>query len=470
MIARQLERIIENQISKFSISNQPQGHIAQRFESLRSFGLLPSGKIRNSQHLTLEQIVSGVLSIISSRADFAGHTSLIIKSLKPVGGDKVSFMGTKSLCKALETLLNINENALNSLIKVTISDSEIYTNSYCRAAIHYKVNDKVKITYYVDKNASSLFQKDAEINYNPTQITSSVINDIVFYPSFFQAINKNLKLEAARSPVQYPEEPDTSEEIETEARDKYLGITGNSNFINMGVDCQVTWPKHETVVTFDNCQIVLMPKSKEHTTSIHIDLHKNQVNQTEARNIINQFLSMLTWCDDQHAVLEEGFSGSSRPIPIRKRDLAFATAYNWIFSKKKLDNPEVKKAIAIYREGRNAEQNFLISFAVLSYYKIVEIHHKKEELKWFRENYPIIKEKLDKQVLERLERDCGDEKIEKYLSVLCRHAVAHAGNPRNINPDDQHQIFRLHTAAQVLRMLARHIIRTEMNLSDQYFD
>lgn len=54
MIARELETIIERQISKFGISNQPYGHITQRFESLRAYGLLPRGRVRNSQHLTHE--------------------------------------------------------------------------------------------------------------------------------------------------------------------------------------------------------------------------------------------------------------------------------------------------------------------------------------------------------------------------------------------------------------------------------
>ena len=68
MIARELETIIERQISKFGISNQPHGHIAQRFESLRAYGLLPRGSVRNSQHLAHEQIVSGILSIVATIA------------------------------------------------------------------------------------------------------------------------------------------------------------------------------------------------------------------------------------------------------------------------------------------------------------------------------------------------------------------------------------------------------------------
>ena len=32
---------------------------------------------------------------------------------------------------------------------------------------------------------------------------------------------------------------------------------------------------------------------------------------------------MLTWCDDQYAVVQEGFAGNSMPVPVSKRNLVF---------------------------------------------------------------------------------------------------------------------------------------------------
>ncbi len=470
MIARQLETIIERKLSKFGISNQPWGHVSQRFESLRAYGLLPKGRVKNSQHLTNEQLVSGVLSIIASKVGFSGHTALILKALKAVGGPKASFHKKETFCEALEAIFQNEDDALENLIKVTVSDSEIYTNSHCRAAIHYMLDGQERVTYYVDRHASSLLCEGAEKDYDPSKITSSVINDIVFYPSFFRSIEKSLRYEASMPPVEYPEEPETDEELEKQQHAEYLGLTPNSRFLNIAVDCQVTWPKHETLVEFDGYKLVLMPKTGEHTTSVHIDLHKNKVTYKQARGIIHRFLSMLTWCDDQYAVVQEGFAGNPVPVPVSKRNLAFATAYHWGFDRKNPEDSDVRKAIAIYREGRNAEQNFLVSYGVLSYYKILEIRHKKNESKWFKENYPLIKDNLDKEVLKSFEEHCGDENVEKYLTVLCRHAVAHAGDPHNIDPDDYEQIVRLHVASQVLRELARHFIRAEMGLSEQSLD
>jgi Methylamine utilization protein MauJ len=470
MIARQLETIIERQISKFGISNQPWGHVAHRFESLRAYGLLPKGRVRNSQHLTHEQIVSGILSIIASNVGFAGHTALILKALKPVGGAKASFHSKETFCEALEAILKNENDALDNLVKVSISDSEIYTNSHCRAAIHYILDGQEKTAYYVDKHATSLLCSGADKDYDPSKITSSVINEIVFYPQFFISIDKSLKYEASMPPVEYPEEPETDDEMEKQQRAEYLGLTPNSHFLNMAVDCQVTWPKHETLIGFDGYKLVLMPKTREHTTSAHIDLHRNKVTSEQAMSIIHRFLSILTWCDDQYAVVQDGWSGNPVPVPVSKRDLAFATAYQWIFDRKKPDDLDVRKAIAIYREGRNAEQNFLVSFAVLSYYKILEIRHKDTELQWFKDNYPLVKNNLDNHIIKKFEEHCGNKKVEKYLTVLCRHAVAHAGDPHNIDPDDYEKIRRLYIAAQVLRELVRYFIRTEMKLSECHFD
>jgi len=40
---------------------------------------------------------------------------------------------------------------------------------------------------------------------------------------------------------------------------------------------------------------------------------------------------------------------------------------------------EQRRALAHYREGRNAEEVSLVSYAVLSYFKIIELRHKRGE-------------------------------------------------------------------------------------------
>src|SRR3546814_20039796 len=78
------------------------------------------------------------------------------------------------------------------------------------------------------------------------------------------------------------------------ARRERLGATPSSYFLNIGVDNQVTWPREETLITFDRYKLVLMPKTKDHVQSIHIDLHANRLSMEEARPVIKERKSVVS--------------------------------------------------------------------------------------------------------------------------------------------------------------------------------
>jgi hypothetical protein len=61
---------------------------------------------------------------------------------------------------------------------------------------------------------------------------------------------------------------------------------------------------------------------------------------------------------------------------------------------------------------------------------------------------------------------CGGEPPHKYIHDSCRISVAHAGKRSKSDPDDANEIVRLHTAARVMRLLARRFIKNEFGLSD----
>jgi hypothetical protein len=241
----------------------------------------------------------------------------------------------------------------------------------------------------------------------------------------------------------------------------------------MGVDNQVTWPSEETVVEFDGHKLILLPKTKENTTSIHIDLHGQRISNEGASTLFNRFLSVLAWCDDNYAILQEGWSGNPVPVPVHKRDLGFTTAYNWIFHRNSPKSPEARKAIAIYRDGRNAEQNYSVSYAVLCYYKIIELKHKgsAQARTWFRDNYRSLKaNSVIADDIAAFELARGTQQPHDYLYGACRSAVAHANKPYSSDPDDVRELRRLHVAASVLRPLARLFIEKELGVSDCPYD
>jgi hypothetical protein len=228
------------------------------------------------------------------------------------------------------------------------------------------------------------------------------------------------------------------------------------------------------IADFEGYKLILLPKTRENTTSVHIDLHENKLRSEDALTLINRFLSMLTWCDDQFAVLQGGWSGNPVPVAVPKRNLAFTTAPHWIFDREIPKSNEARIAIALYREGRNAEQNYLASYAVLSYYKIIELKHHRDDTKnWLRDNFITLKQReYLADILKVFENDCGTEKPHLYLYEACRTAVAHAKpKKRQISdPDNLPELQRLYVAAAVLRELARLFIQNELHVSDCAFD
>ena len=159
--------------------------------------------------------------------------------------------------------------------------------------------------------------------------------------------------------------------------------------MNIGVDNQVTWPEEEKLITFDRYTLVLLPKTKDNVQSVHMDLTANGLDDRDAITVINRFLSVMVWCDDNFAIAHHGCSGNPVPVPVSRRDLAFTTVYDYVFDRKLPASVDAMRALALYREARNAQQNAFVSYAVLNFYKIIEIrNHGKETVRqWFLKNF-----------------------------------------------------------------------------------
>jgi hypothetical protein len=358
---------------------------------------------------------------------------------------------------------------------LTVSGAESGTNSHGSAMLVHEADggDRRRV-FYVPREAVSRLQPGMERDFDFDVRHSRLSSELSFNRQFFERIAKAVEL--AKSHPAAPEGDDDSEydaEEARQARFQRLGARPGSRFLNIGVDNQVTWPKAETVVQFDRYTLVLMPKTKDAVQSIHIDLTANMLTDREALTVINRFLSIMTWCCDQFAVAQDGWSGNPVPIAVPRRNLAFTTATDWVFDRKILENENVRRALAVYREARNAQQNYMISYAVLNYYKIIEIGQKnpKGDVKnWFRDNFAILREKVAfRDEFEKFAKLCGDEKPHEYIYDACRLAVAHAGKDSKSDPDDANELVRLHTAADVLRIFARHFIASQFGVSNVMF-
>jgi hypothetical protein len=428
VFAKSLERILIQLCTDSDVSGEGTLDISGRFESLRSYALLPRGRENRAKALSSKEIAAAILGLAPTNAKWAGHAAKILGDLRPVGGVSASFREAPTLSAALETILT-KEAALEELVNITFSTAEIFTNSHGLTTLIYEQGGTRKLVSFVSKMALTLMNRGAEQTFDHTQMNSHSSRSLVLNQSFFSKLKT--KIETSKAFSQEPE-GDGSEYDEEEARRARLaalGVKAGSRFLNLGVDTQATWPRTESLVPFDKYQFVLMPKTREHTQSIHIDTVTHRIPDEEAKTAINRFLSILAWCTDQHAVVIGGWSGSPTPMPVPRKNLAFATAYEFPFQRSISKSDEARRALALYRDGLNSEEAGLAGYAVLSYVKIIEIRNPQGDQvrKWLGSAFQQATANSSSDAsMEHFLAACGSEGPVDYIWKACRLAVAHA--------------------------------------------
>jgi hypothetical protein len=468
MFAKNLQAELFELCQKGDMSGTAPDEILARFESLRNYRQLPYGRERRNQPLTSGEIAAAILGLVATKPLWAGHVALILRDLRPVGGVNASFSGTPTLQEAIERILT-DTAARKRIVKLMVSGAESATNSHGLATLIYEADGARRRAYYVPKEAVSQLQPGVEQQFDGDFRNSPLSRETSFNGRFFDRIARAIEVAKA---FPTPPQDDGSEydaEEARQARFRKLGAVAGSRFLNVGVDNQVTWPREETVVTFDRYQLVLLPKTGEHIQSIHVDLTTNKLSDREAMTVINRFLSIMSWCDDQFAIAQGGWSGNPVPVAVARRNLAFTTTHDWIFDRKIPETENVRRALALYREARNAQQNFMVSYAVLNFFKIIEVGYNgpQKVKKWFCDNFDLVKQQPAYCAeFEKFGEICSSERPHEYIYKACRIAVAHANKDSKSDPDDANELTRLHTAADVLRIFARHFIATELGVSD----
>jgi hypothetical protein len=468
MYASQLEEALHFLMEKSDASKTDPSEVRARMESLRRYGRLPPGRENHAALLNDEQIADAVLSLTAVKPGWAGHVALMLRTLKPVGGKPASFEAAENLGEAVQTLIK-DKQARERLIELSLTSGEQGNNEDGFARLRYRSAEGEKAAHFVHQLALSLHGTGAEKTYDPGSARVSS-RQLLLGQAFFENLAR--RVERLRQLKPGPSS-DGSEYDQAEAEDKRrkaLGVRINSRYLNVGVDNQVSWPRTETLVSFDRYTMVLLPKTKDNVQSISLDLTANKLNDQDALTVINRFLSILCFCDDQYAVAQGGWSGNPIPVGVPRRDLAFTTATHWTIHRKIPATDEARRALALFREARNAEQNFLVSYAVLSYFKIIEIVHSNEgeATAWLKQNFLAASSTIPASALQRFDAERGSEAPEDHINKAYRIAVAHA-SPRKTkasDPDDASEIRRLHTAASVLRPIARFFLTNDLRISE----
>lgn len=464
MYAKNLSLLLQNELS------EPRSYdeTLKRFESLRGFGQLPRGRDRAAQRLSNDEIARAILGYVPTECGWAGHVALIMGDLRPVGGVSASFEGATSLRAAMAALFTNKDDCI-SLVSLTLSIARIVGNDECQAKLLFEENDQRKTTSYVSKYALSLAAAGAEKDFDHDRPLSTNTRQLVLNREFFRKLKHDVDLSRH---LDRPLETDWREyetEEERKAFHERLGARRGSTFLNLGVDTTVTWPKEPTRVEFGGHHFVLFPRTKETSHSISIDLQSERISAEDVRTLLNRFLSVLSWCDDRHAILREGWSGNPVPVPVPRRDMAFSTMMTWMFYRSLPIDEELLNCLSYYREGLNAAEAEIASQEVLSFFKAFEMGREGPEVRrWIAKEFEAACKNVQPVFLKHFNEDRQEKVVENYVYENCRVAAAHASKKFTSDADMSSETRRLSVAAEIVRALARHYIRTTFSYSDSY--
>ncbi len=242
------------------------------------------------------------------------------------------------------------------------------------------------------------------------------------------------------------------------------------NWLNVGVSGKAIWPTDETSIQFGGCILLLRPATPISSQSIHIDLDSG-VSEEDALTIINRFLSVLSWCDDQPMENKYGWSGNPVPVSVPKDSSQTGSSIAFPFYRELETEPKVRLALALYREGRTINS---VPFAFLSYFKILNIFWEdkfrtvngvraNQIVEQIRAIIPHVTESIAMDRIRNLQSAHVD--VAKYLYESCRCAIAHAHAGAVADPDEIRDIRRLSADIWVIKAIAEDLIAKQFKIS-----
>lgn len=243
-------------------------------------------------------------------------------------------------------------------------------------------------------------------------------------------------------------------------------------WLNCGVTTQASWPKAQKEVKYGGHNYVLMPLTKEHSASIHIEL--DRIDHVEGMTLINRFLSALGWKCDEPAINHYGLSGNPVPVPVARYRIPFGYSPSDIFPSEltEITDKKARLAVALYREGKSLDN---VPFQFLSYFKILNVFWKDKTKDGKNELVEGLRHTLaaltDGKCIDRineLEKKEGDAADYLYKSGRC--AVAHAYADPIVAPDDVSDLRRLSEDLWLMKTATSYLIKKEFNLSQSLWE
>lgn len=218
-------------------------------------------------------------------------------------------------------------------------------------------------------------------------------------------------------------------------------------------------------MTFGGHELLLKPATRDDDQSIHVNLQR--ISTVEALTLINRYLSVLSWCDDQPMENGYGLSGTSVPVAVGRESRSVGSSIAFPFYRNVEPEPNTRLALALYREGRTVNS---IPFSFLSYFKILNIFWKdkyengrNEIIEGLRATVPKITDMIAIARAKELQASVPD--VPRYLYESGRCAIAHAFADPLVDPDDVANLRRLSQDLEIVKAVAEYLIEDKMGVS-----
>ena len=218
-------------------------------------------------------------------------------------------------------------------------------------------------------------------------------------------------------------------------------------------------------MTFGGHELLLKPATRDDDQSIHVNLQR--ISTVEALTLINRYLSVLSWCDDQPMENGYGLSGTSVPVAVGRESRSVGSSIAFPFYRNVEPEPNTRLALALYREGRTVNS---IPFSFLSYFKILNIcwkdkyeNGRNEIIEGLRATVPKITDMIAIARAKELQASVPDVPRYLYESGWC--AIAHAFADPLVDPDDVANLRRLSQDLEIVKAVAEYLIEDKMGVS-----
>lgn len=147
-----------------------------RFQALRKSSLLSRSRGKNAEDLSHDEVVSGILSMVSVRPGYAALAAKVIRDLKPVGLPEDAFARAPSLGEALLRALE-DPSVRATISQITLSDAD-YPEGSNYASIRYTVDASERVSHYVHRTAQTLFHKGKELDFDRFSMGFAAVREL----------------------------------------------------------------------------------------------------------------------------------------------------------------------------------------------------------------------------------------------------------------------------------------------------